>query len=369
MKILVICIVMFLYLLMNYYIGNNIFNLLKLIFKAVNIYAFYIIFGLLVISSIISLKKIPGTIGDIVGYIGAIYIGLFIYLFLLFLFKDIIRLIIGDFSNTIKIISSSLIVGIALTLAIYGAYNATQIKKVVYDIKDDEFKNKYNIVLVSDIHLGSVGSERNLLKIITKINELNPDLVCVVGDLFTDNFHNINNPELLIKEMKKIRSTYGVYMSLGNHDGGSTYNEMVDFIEKSEIKLLNDDYTIINNDFVLLGRIDGTPIGGFDGITRKETKNVLEKIEENLPIIVMDHNPINIKEYDADINLLLSGHTHKGQIFPANLITDKMYVVDYGLYNENVNYPVTIVSSGAGTWGMPMRIGSHSEVVLIKLNK
>ena len=93
------------------------------------------------------------------------------------------------------------------------------------------------------------------------------------------------------------------------------------------------------------------------------------KIEENLPIIVMDHNPINIKEYDANINLLLSGHTHKGQIFPANLITDKMYVVDYGLYNENVNYPVTIVSSGAGTWGMPMRIGSHSEVVLIKLNK
>ena len=81
----------------------------------------------------------------------------------------------------------------------------------------------------------------------------------------------------------------------------------------------------------------------------------------------MDHNPLNIKEYDKNINLLLSGHTHKGQIFPANIITDNMYVVDHGIYKSD-KYPLTIVTSGAGTWGMPLRIGSNSEIVIININ-
>ncbi|GAA0390976.1 hypothetical protein GCM10008933_22380 [Paenibacillus motobuensis] len=87
-----------------------------------------------------------------------------------------------------------------------------------------------------------------------------------------------------------------------------------------------------------------------------------------MPIVVMDHTPSNIEQYGENVDLVLAGHTHRGQIFPGNLITKAVFVVDYGQYQEDASSPNVIVSSGAGTWGMPMRIGSNNEIVSINLN-
>ena len=100
---------------------------------------------------------------------------------------------------------------------------------------------------------------------------------------------------------------------------------------------------------------------------RCDFADILGEINGDLPIIVMDHNPSNIKEYGKEVDLILSGHTHKGQIFPANLITNLMFTVDYGHFQKNADSPHVIVTSGASTWGMPMRIGTHNEVVSIML--
>jgi len=82
----------------------------------------------------------------------------------------------------------------------------------------------------------------------------------------------------------------------------------------------------------------------------------------------MDHNPSKIEEYGNEIDLILSGHTHRGQMFPANLIIKALYAADYGRYQKDDNSPQVIVTSGAGTWGMPMRIGSNNEIVMILLH-
>jgi len=89
--------------------------------------------------------------------------------------------------------------------------------------------------------------------------------------------------------------------------------------------------------------------------------------DKTLPVIVLDHNPANIAEYTTEADLILSGHTHKGQIFPANLFTKWMYTVDYGYYQEKEGFPHVIVTSGVGVWGMPMRIGTDCEIVSIKI--
>jgi predicted MPP superfamily phosphohydrolase len=81
----------------------------------------------------------------------------------------------------------------------------------------------------------------------------------------------------------------------------------------------------------------------------------------------MDHNPSNLGQYGNEIDLILSGHTHRGQMFPANLVTKAMYVTHYGRYQKDDNSPHVIVTSGAGIWGMPMRIGSNNEIVMITL--
>jgi len=143
---------------------------------------------------------------------------------------------------------------------------------------------------------------------------------------------------------------------------------MLDFLERSNIKVLIDEYVAIDERFILAGRLDPSPIGRFGDMRRKKPAEVLSGIDVKLPVIVIDHNPANIDEYGSEVDLVLCGHTHRGQIFPGNLFTRAMYVVDYGYYRKDESSPHVVVTSGAGTWGMPMRVGTNCEVVSIKLH-
>ena len=166
--------------------------------------------------------------------------------------------------------------------------------------------------------------------------------------------------------MKKLSATYGVWGCLGNHDAGATAADMRAFLQRCGIGILNDEYTIIADKLVLVGRLDSSPIGGYGEIARQEVS--LEGVDPALPVIVMEHNPANISEYDSQFDLILCGHTHQGQLFPGNIITNWLYTVDYGYYRANDNTPQVIVSSGVGTWGVPMRVGTDCEIVKIHLH-
>lgn len=85
--------------------------------------------------------------------------------------------------------------------------------------------------------------------------------------------------------------------------------------------------------------------------------------DTTLPVVVIDHNPANIDEYGSETDIILCGHTHQGQLFPANIITNLIYTVDYGYYQKDSNSPHVIVSSGIGYWGVPMRVGTDCEIV------
>ena len=223
------------------------------------------------------------------------------------------------------------------------------------------------IVLISDLHLGAVNSEKRLENIVKNINNLEPDIVCIAGDIFNDDYYALQNPEKAIGLLKSITATYGVYGSLGNHDSGKTFDEMINFLKQSHIKLLNDTYVIIDGRLALFGRVDPSPIGGFGELKRKEITESIASLDPKLPVVVMDHTPSNIEQYGENVDLVLAGHTHKGQIFPGSLITNAVFVVDYGHYQKDTVSPHVIVTSGVGTWGMPMRVGSNNEIVSINL--
>ncbi|MFT3950933.1 MAG: metallophosphoesterase [Oscillospiraceae bacterium] len=251
----------------------------------------------------------------------------------------------------------------------YGVYNARQIKLVTYDVQlnGHRLPNEMTIVLLSDLHLGATDNEQNLAEIVRRINELKPDLVCMAGDVFNDNFNAIQNPAEACNLLKSIRATYGVYASMGNHDSGHTFHDMECFLEESNIKLLNDAYVTIDDRLVLMGRLDPSPIGGFGALQRKDTKDLLAALDTDLPVVVMDHNPAVINQYGGEVDLILSGHTHGGHIVPGNFITKAMFTVSYGYYQKDIDSPQVIVSSGAGTWGTPLRVGSNNEIVRIRL--
>lgn len=324
-----------------------------------------------------SLLPIPISIKNILGVISSYWMGIFIYLLVYFVVADVIMLLLriikvmpNPMPQSIRFFLGLLVVLLTTVTVIYGAYNAKQIKHVTYDIqlKENSPASEFNIVLISDLHLGAIGSEKRLENMVQSINNLEPDIVCIPGDIFDNDYYAIHNPDEAIHLLKSITAKYGVYASLGNHDGGGTLDEMLDFLKRSNIKVLNDEHVVIDERLVLIGRLDSSPIGGFGNMNRKDLAEVMTGIDTNLPIVVMDHNPANIGEYGNESDLVLAGHTHRGQIFPGNLFTRIMFVVDYGYYRKDSNSPHVVVTSGVGTWGMPMRVGTNCEIVSIELH-
>lgn len=366
---MIVLLIVFLGLLVlsNIYIamGLNLvlFNYLNI--KPLFTSSIYVLFVVLLV-----LAFIPNiNTSSLVDSLGMYFLSFILYALMFYLISDI-AVIFSKYVlklNTENLRSLLLLISTILSflVIVYGTFNANKIKLVEYEA-DIGLNRNLKAVLVSDIHLGAVKSEDRMPRIVEKINAQNPDIVFMAGDIFDSNFHSIRNREEAIKNFKNIKSKLGIYACIGNHDAGKTFEDMRQFLKDADVKLLLDEYIKVD-DFVVGGRIDGTPIGTISKMKRSEDYSVPEEfISESLPVIVMDHNPININKYDETIDLILSGHTHKGQLFPANIITNLLYEVDYGYY-EKKNGTKVIVSSGAGTWGMPVRVGSNCEVVVINL--
>ena len=362
----------------NYYIARKIFQWLSLVFPYINTKLYVSIYIFIAFSMILVFLPLPSGVKNVVSWISAHWMGIFIYLLIFILLANLViligsmvKIIPSPLPQSIRFYAGLIVVLLTTSFVSYGIYNANQIKHVSYDIQmnGDYLSEAIKIVLISDLHLGAVNSEKRLESIVENIKKLEPDIICIAGDIFNDDFSAIQNPEEAIDLLKSITTKYGVYASLGNHDGGSTFDEMVRFLEKSDIRLLNDEQVIIDDKFILIGRVDPSPIGGFGVLQRKDITDILSSINDtNMPIVVMDHTPTKLEQYSGTIDLVLSGHTHKGQMFPGNLITNAIFEVDYGHYQKDAGSPQVIVTSGVGTWGMPMRVGSNNEIVSINLH-
>jgi hypothetical protein len=225
-------------------------------------------------------------------------------------------------------------------------------------------KNEITIAMVSDIHLGTLLGKTRVNDMVEKINGLKPDLVLFAGDVLdevqTPIFrNNVGGP------IKNLHAPLGVYGITGNHEYIGGINRSVPYLESLNIKLLRDTVLLIGNKFYLAGR-DDKDMTRFNGKKRKTLHEILTGVDHQLPIILMDHQPFHLEEaVENGVDLQLSGHTHHGQFWPLNLITQKVYEVSWG-YKKKGNTQV-YVSCGYGYWGPPVRIGNTPEIVLIKL--
>ena len=195
---------------------------------------------------------------------------------------------------------------------------------------------------------------------VTEINDLKPDLVLLAGDIIDDRikpFEQNNMSQYFLN----IKATYGVYGILGNHElFGGDINEIVAAYKKAGINCLVDEVTKIDNSFYIVGRNDLS--SSKNGFSRKTLEELLKNVDKALPIIVMDHQPTHLEEGESNgIDIQFSGHTHAGQFFPNNLITHAIFEKDWGYLKKGKSS--FIVSSGYGTWGPPIRIGTNSEII------
>ena len=246
-----------------------------------------------------------------------------------------------------------------IALGTYWAYTPV-VRNLSIKIPRGEAKiAQLKVVVASDFHLGLLSGKNHLQRFVQKSNEANPDLVLLVGDLVDD------DPIWFVKNgmsevMKQLRSAYGVYGVLGNHEYyGKKIPLLIEEMEASNVHMLLDETILLADSFYLTGREDST---------NKQRKQLPELAPNspNIPWFVMDHTPSNLripKELGADFHV--SGHTHLGQMWPNQLITRKVFELDYG-YKQKGNMH-TIVSSGFGFWGPPIRIGSQAELWVVNI--
>ncbi|MGL4450032.1 MAG: metallophosphoesterase [Sarcina sp.] len=362
-KVILVLIVIALYGWLNYFVGASINHDLINSF-GINIdYIIWAIFIVGTICTVLIYGFYAKSMGTIVGKVGIYAFGFSTIAFFLIVITNAIAKLMYK-GQVVPKYFSMIQIAIIILVFVYGRYNVADTKIRNYDIKLDKKSNldKLNVVLISDVHLGYFNDNKRFNKNVERINSLKPDIVVIAGDLFDQNFASLQKNEETKKIFEKIKSKYGVYLCFGNHDSGPTYKDMKNFVDDSCINLLEDKAVTFDGEFIIAGRRDLTPMG-YRGEARDKNWNA--KLDKELPIIVLEHQP-SYKEYDSSIDLILSGHTHKGQIFPFSLVTKRVFVNDYG-YKKLDNGIHTVVTSGLGTWGPPVRIGSKNEIVQINV--
>jgi predicted MPP superfamily phosphohydrolase len=249
----------------------------------------------------------------------------------------------------------------AVGISIYGVYHANDIQITRYEVMlsnlPEVWKGK-KAVLVSDLHLGQVRGKSFSAKVAGVINNEQPDIVFVAGDLYDG--VKVEEKEI-IAPLSTIKASWGIYYAPGNHEEmrGPT-DAYFAALEAIGINVLRDEKQ----------NVEGVDIIGADYQTTEDAaafKTVLEKVgvEKERPSILIKHVPLHLEVPEqAGISLALSGHTHHAQIWPLSYLTRKIYKgYDYGVkaYGEMMQ----ITTSGVGTWGPAYRVGTKSEIVVI----
>jgi predicted MPP superfamily phosphohydrolase len=219
--------------------------------------------------------------------------------------------------------------------------------------------NHLKIAFAADLHLKGIADKSIVDTFVTKINSLNPDIVLLVGDIIEGDRKDVEMT-VLEQALRKINSKYGVYAAFGNHElHGGISN--LDFFDNSAIKVLKDSFIQIDKSFYLIGRND------YRSVTRKTVEELLSGVQNDLPIIMLDHRPSDFGNVSStNVDVQVSGHTHNGQLFPLNYITSNMYELSWGYKKMNTTH--FFVTSGLQAWGPAVKTVGTSEIMVIDID-
>jgi len=246
--------------------------------------------------------------------------------------------------------------------ALYSAYIPVVRELPIHIHKP--LNNPLRIAVASDLHLGRLFGNKAIERLHIMLSKYQADILLMPGDIMDDNTQAFNTYNMKDSLAKLVASLpYGVYATLGNHDLYGHEQPISDSLRAAGVQLLNDEAT----HFIHQGEVVWL-MGRFDNHKRQRvaTTELLAQVNSAEPVVLLDHRPSAIIEHSQlPIDLQVSGHTHNGQIFPANFIVSAINRLGYGY--EAIGKGHFVVSSGYGFWGIPFRLGSRSEIWIINL--
>ena len=258
------------------------------------------------------------------------------------------------------------------SLFYYGHEMAMEPSVVNYQVKIDKSAkvNKLRIVQLSDIHINDMTSSDRIQHMVDKVNQLDADFIVITGDTLDRRLQPFTEKGF-DKQFQQFKSKYGTYIIFGNHEylnikeENNHEQDIINAFKHANMKVLKDDVVHLDNvGITFIGRDDFSS-SRYD-IKRASLPDLMMFSNTNKPIILLDHQPHDLDEpANLGVDLMISGHTHAGQVFPINLIEKLIYKNNYGIYKNTKQHFTSIVSSGFGFWGPPIRLMTRSEIVVI----
>ena len=304
--------------------------------------------------------SMPMGVATAIYEIGNTWLIILFYLLLTFLLLDIGRLIhlvpatwLKNNATTSLVITGALLV----TLIAGNIHYHNNVRQEIHLTTDKQLEHPLKIVMLSDLHAGYHNRRAEVGRWVNMVNAEHPDLVLIAGDIIDGHMRPLLE-QGTVEEFKRLEAP--TVACLGNHEYITGIDKSIDFIEQSGISLLRDDNVSVGY-VTIIGRDDHSNQG------RKSVSQLMQGIDRMRYTILLDHQPYHLEEAEQNgIDLQLSGHTHKGQIWPLSLVVKSMYECAYGQWKRGkTDY---YVSSGMGIWGGKFRIGTDSEYAVITIS-
>lgn len=319
-------------------------------------------------------KSLPLWFTNFVSVVGPTWMIAILYLFMAVVIIDLLRVanhwlhffpswITANYAKT-KLVTFFSVIGVIGVIFLWGYYKFTHptINRVEVRVHKPAMgdKKELRIVMASDLHLGNIIGKGRLTKFVELINSQNPDIILFSGDIMDGDIRPVIAKHM-DEELRQLNAPLGVYGVLGNHEYiGGDVEGAVSYLQKANVRILKDEVLDIGNSLTLVGRDDRM------NSSRKSLHELTDSLNKGRTIILLDHQPYHLEEAEeCEVDLMLSGHTHKGQIWPISCFVSRMYEVAQG-YKQKGNTHV-YVSAGLGLWGPPFRIGTESELLVATL--
>ena len=289
--------------------------------------------------------------------VGSVWLVFILYMTLATLVADILYVVFPAFRGGLWYA-----LGATVLLLTYGYINYRTPRTEIVTIQSEKLLSEsLRIVAISDVHLGYGTTKRMLENYVERINSLRPDVVVIVGDLIDNSIAPVRQ-STMNEAISRIKTRQGVYMSLGNHEYISGVDECLDYLASTPIVVLRDSVAALGSNVAIIGRDDRM------NRRRKSIEELAAQAPDTHFTILLDHQPYDIAASEhLGIDLHLSGHTHRGQVWPMSWLTDALYDQSHGyrMWGNTHAY----VMQGLSLWGPPFRIGTSSEIVVIDLKR
>lgn len=308
----------------------------------------------------------------ILSYVGYTWMGLLVLFCSVSMPIDIWGFIMNRINGFLKRDSSFLVipnnfsfilsVAVSIAIAIYGYFEAQDIRIERREVRSPKITERIRIVQISDVHIGFIIGGERVKKIVQMVNREGPDIVVSTGDLVDG---QINSLQGIADDLRAIKPRYGKFAITGNHEFYAGLKQAIEFTKRSGFRVLRGDGITVANMINIAGVDD--PAGKVYGLyINISEKDLLSRFPKERFTILLKHRPAVSKDYIGLFDLQLSGHTHKGQIFPFSILTWLYYPVHAGAMSVTDN-SYLYVSRGTGTWGPPIRFLSPPEITVIDL--